>query len=252
MEKVSFIYEWTNLKDGIKYVGSHYGTFDDGYVSSSNYFNSFYKQSPSSFERKILKTFYSREDAFIEETKLLCSVDAAKNVNYYNLTNQAGFGWSHHKDTLLSKIFYKRISESKKGTPSKNKGIPISEEQKIKLSDEWVISGQNIEGEIVIVNMLKFCRENNLNPSAMSAVARGKRKQHRGYKCKKITNKRNVEYNPIEWKSKGKRGGASFGDKNKASKKVKVKGVIYDCINQASKETKLSRYLIKKIGDFNV
>ena len=28
--KIAFVYEWNNLKNGMKYIGSHFGFFDDG------------------------------------------------------------------------------------------------------------------------------------------------------------------------------------------------------------------------------
>ncbi len=53
------------------------------------------------------------------------------------------------------------------------------------ISRKWLVI--NSEGnEFKIKNMNKFCRENNLSPAHMSSVAKGKRKQHKGYKCKKL------------------------------------------------------------------
>lgn len=40
--------------------------------------------------------------------------------------------------------------------------------------------------KIIIYHMQNFCKENNLWPSAMSQVAAGKQKAHKGYTCKKI------------------------------------------------------------------
>ena len=39
---------------------------------------------------------------------------------------------------------------------------------------------------IVVCGITQFCRENNLNPSAMVAVSKGKRSHHKGYLCKKL------------------------------------------------------------------
>jgi hypothetical protein len=251
-DKIAFVYEWTNIKNGTKYTGSHFGFINDGYISSSDYFNSIYKENPSIFKRKILFIFEKRIDALTKEFEILTEVDAAKNTKYYNLCNNPGRGWSHHDDCELSKIFYDKISKSKKGKPAHNKGIPMSEEQKKKMSDMWIVSGPNINGEIKINNMYKFCMEYNLNPSAMSAVARGKIQHHHQYKCRKITNKKNVKYEYKKWESKGKPGGVSYGAKNGWSKKVKIGEVIYDCMREASKQTGLSLHLIRKKGDFNV
>ena len=251
--KIAFVYEWNNLKTGMKYIGSHFGTFNDGYISSSNHFNLIYKKTPSIFERKILFVFEKRIDALKKESEMLNEVGAARNLKYYNLCNTPGKGWSHHDDDNLSKIFYEKISKSKKGKPAHNKGIPMSQDQKKKLSDRWIVSGPNIDGEIEVDNMLQFCIKNNLNPSAMSAVARGKVSHHHYYKCKKITSKRDSNYKYKEWKSKGKVGGSkNFGSKNGFSKKVKIRDVVYECMREASEKTGLSLYLIRKQGDFNV
>lgn len=253
MKKVSFVYLWKNLENGMKYIGSHHGTYEDGYVSSSTYFNEYYNQNSLIFERQILSVHNTRMEALMEEEKLLIEVDAANSEEYYNLINVCGKGWSHHENENLSKIYYDRISKAKKGISSKNKGVPMKEEQKLKLSDLWIVTGPGIDGYIIIKNMSKFCEENKLNPSAMSAVARGKIRKHLGYWCKKLTNKRNVVYEPKEWESKGKVGGSkNFGSKNGFSKKVKIDGVLYDCIREAVKKTGLSYYLIRKKGDFNV
>ena len=251
-EKLAFVYEWENIISKMKYIGSHYGHLNDGYISSSNHFNPIYYETPLTFERKILFTFCTRIEALKKEKKLLCEVNAAKNPNYYNLCNEPGNGWSHHENVELSKIFYKKISDARKGKPAHNKGIPMNEDQKYKLSDSWIISGPNIENEIIIKNMSEFCRKNNLNPSAMSAVARGKVRHHYGYKCKKLTNIKNVKYDYNEWESKGKPGGVNYGSKNGWSKKVKIEEVIYDCMREASEKTGLSLHIIRKNGDFNV
>jgi len=99
---------------------------------------------------------------------------------------------------------------------------------------------------------IKILTKNNLNPSAMSAVARGKVRHHYGYKCKKLTNIKNVKYDYNEWESKGKPGGLNYGSKNGWSKKVKIEEVIYDCMREASEKTGLSLHIIRKNGDFNV
>ena len=42
-------------------------------------------------------------------------------------------------------------------------------------------------GEIIVVfNLSKYCRQNNLNVGHLSSVANGNRKHHKGYGAKKI------------------------------------------------------------------
>jgi len=44
------------------------------------------------------------------------------------------------------------------------------------------------EGEVfTITNIKKFCRDKNLSPSHMSSVSTGRRKQHKGWRCRKLS-----------------------------------------------------------------
>ena len=38
MEYIGFIYEWTNLINGKKYIGSHKGKIEDNYIGSGKLF----------------------------------------------------------------------------------------------------------------------------------------------------------------------------------------------------------------------
>jgi hypothetical protein len=40
--------------------------------------------------------------------------------------------------------------------------------------------------EVVVKGITQFCRDNNLSPSAMVAVAKGRRPHHKGYKCSRL------------------------------------------------------------------
>jgi hypothetical protein len=66
---------------------------------------------------------------------------------------------------------------------------------------KWEVTTPNGE-TIIIENMAKFCLENNLQKSKMTLVSQGERKQHKGYKCHKITgNKKEYdgEFSLFEW-----------------------------------------------------
>lgn len=54
-----------------------------------------------------------------------------------------------------------------------------------KISCDWeVITPQ---GEVLLINnMSAYCKENNLSASKMTGVAKGDRKHHKGFKCKKL------------------------------------------------------------------
>lgn len=249
--KTGFIYQWTNVNNNMRYIGSHFGNVNDGYISSSNYFNEEYFKDPSTFVREILLSGLSREEALEKEQAMLIELDAARSLEFYNLHNYSGKGWTHHSDPSLAKIYYSRISKGRKGQPAKNKGVPMTPEQKKKLADQWLVVDPTGE-EFVIHNMREFCLNNDLNPSAMSRVARGKVRQHKGYFCKKLSNNRAVDYEYQPWASKGKPGKARYGGDNSFSKKVKINNTIYNSMQEASNDTGLSLHLIRKKGDFNV
>lgn len=232
------------------YIGSHCGTENDGYISSSNYFNPIYEKNPEDFERTIIYYGDSRLDVIEREQELLCEIDAANSKLYYNLHNYSGKGWSHHDNPDLAKIYYKRISEARKGKPSPHKGKNIWREHNrhnLRI-DTWLV--RDPEGnEFEIENMLEFCKEHNLNPSTMSAVARGKRRVHKGYWCKKLTNTRDVDYQYTEWQSKGYEAKARYGADNGCAKSVVVEGIEYGSMREACDATGLSMYKLRKIGN---
>jgi hypothetical protein len=152
----------------------------------------------------------------------------------------------------LAKIYYSRISESKKGKQSPHKGKTLwGEHNRYKLKiDKWAVtdpSGNSFE----IENMLKFCKEHNLNPSAMSAVARGARRHYKNYFCKKLTNRRNVKYSYTEWQSKPRTNKPLCGGDNPASKSIQINGVYYGSVTEASMATGLSSYKLRKLRDVN-
>ena len=68
------------------YVGSHNGSSDDGYVSSSRWMNYEYKYRPSDFKRKIVKRFDTHHDALLCEYSLITKMGESNfGKKYYNL-----------------------------------------------------------------------------------------------------------------------------------------------------------------------
>jgi hypothetical protein len=94
-----FIYEWTDLATGLKYLGKHEGTPDDGYISSGTIFIKEYNLRPNDFIRKILwssdKT--NATELSSQEEKYLNQISDddlyyGKNRKYYNqVRNSAGY-----------------------------------------------------------------------------------------------------------------------------------------------------------------
>ena len=120
----AFVYKWTNIITHKKYIGYHKGTEDDGYISSSRYFNEEYVKRPENFKREILAKG-SIQDMIMIETTLLKDVNAAKSIEYYNQSNG-------------SDTFYRcgpHSEETKKKLREINKGRKHTQETKNKISN---------------------------------------------------------------------------------------------------------------------
>lgn len=93
-----YIYEWTNILNGKKYIGSHYGAVEDYYTGSGKDFMKAYKKSPQNFKMVVLEYVPVDDKKLVLEVekKWLDSIPNIKdNPNYYNLNNDAagGFGY---------------------------------------------------------------------------------------------------------------------------------------------------------------
>lgn len=92
-----FVYEWTDSKSGMKYIGSHYGDCADGYKGSNVRFQRAIKSRPENFFRIILDIVKEDDKKLLLECeqKWLDSVKNIKdNILYYNKKNEACGGWS--------------------------------------------------------------------------------------------------------------------------------------------------------------
>ena len=100
----------------------------------------------------------------------------------YNLTfgGEGSHGYKHSQEVC------KFISEMKTGIKMSEKSIRIRSE---KQSLDWEITYPNGEVEQVR-NLNEFCRLNALAPAGMSRVAYGKRKSHKGFKCRRLSPKK--------------------------------------------------------------
>jgi hypothetical protein len=83
----------------------------------------------------------------------------------------------------------KRAKKLKKSRIKSNKNRKFSQETKDKIgnknSKKWKVT--NPSGKTLIIkNLNKLCRENNLTMTLMCYVALGKQKQHKGWRCEHI------------------------------------------------------------------
>lgn len=153
-EKYGFVYIWYDRKYKRYYIGSHWGTENDGYICSSNWMYNTYKRRPEDFKRRILKRiFTNRIDLLNEEQRWLNLIDNDKlathlttkkqreTLRYYNITKIVQKSWWSDTDQRLT--IGEKISAAKKGkkctmTPEQleERGKKVSEAKKGKLLTE--------------------------------------------------------------------------------------------------------------------
>ena len=85
----AFVYVWKNLQTGVRYIGCHKGTPDDGYDFSSNYLREDYEKNPEMFSRQIF-AYGKTKEMFEWESALQKKVDAKKSSKFYNKHNGDG------------------------------------------------------------------------------------------------------------------------------------------------------------------
>ena len=192
-------------EDDIKYMGS--GTAMKSAIK---------KYGIENFTKEVDEVFESREEANLYEAKIV-NINWVKDRNNYNLALGGGIYSSQLKSKDSPYYNIPRTNEVKVKISNSRKGIKVSQEVKNKISqslmgrfkghknpfygkthsDEvkeklaeyssknWLII--NPDGDsFEIYNLEKFCRENNLHARHMGAVAQGKEKTYKGWKCKKL------------------------------------------------------------------
>ena len=145
----AFVYKWTHHPSLRWYIGSrtaqgcHPG---DGYICSSRQVRPLIESAGSEWTRTVVATG-TPKDMLELETVILELFDAKNDPRSYNQHNGDGrFTTSgvepHNKGKYIprnkpswnSGKKAPQISAAKKGKPAPNKGVPMSEEQKVKIS----------------------------------------------------------------------------------------------------------------------
>lgn len=81
-----FVYIWYDRKHKRFYVGSHWGTPDDGYICSSKWMKRNYERRPQDFKRRILAYRDNRVSLVEEEFRWITMIKPEESgTRYYNL-----------------------------------------------------------------------------------------------------------------------------------------------------------------------
>lgn len=134
--RYGFVYIWYDRKRKMFYIGSHWGTEDDGYICSSNRMRKAYRRRPTDFSRKIIEKTELREELLDIENKWLRKAEQKKQ-KYYNLCFTTSNNlWWHNEESRLS--VGEKISRKNKANPdfgNWNLGTTLCEETRKKISE---------------------------------------------------------------------------------------------------------------------
>ena len=120
-----FIYEWTNMLNGKKYIGSHAGTIDDGYIGSGKVFQrAIKKHGIKNFTRAIIEYVEVEDRQYLLEREKfhLDEVNAYYSADYYNVAKDViggdtKAGWTDERrqefSNQIKQIWANRTEEEK-------------------------------------------------------------------------------------------------------------------------------------------
>ena len=125
--KYGFVYIWFDKKHRRYYVGSHWGTEDDGYICSSRWMRKAYRRRPQDFKRRTIVKIDDRRQLLEVEGRFLAMMKPEEiGKRYYNLNiGKRGPGhWSTDEEKRLSvgqKISKSRLNMSEESRNSYRK-----------------------------------------------------------------------------------------------------------------------------------
>ncbi len=128
LEKYGFVYIWRDRKHKRYYIGSHWGTEDDGYICSSRWMRNSYRRRPEDFKRKtISKNLKSVRETFVEEQKWISLIKEFElGVRYYNRTRNVIHGDGVDRKGI-SEQTREKMRQAKLGTSNIHKGKSLEE-----------------------------------------------------------------------------------------------------------------------------
>lgn len=189
------IYKITNKINNKEYIGKHQtNNLDDGYMGSGkNLKRAVDKYGVENFTKEILFVLDSEDEMNCKESEIVTE-EYCSRKDTYNICVGGKGGWSYINKEIWKdekrvehnrkySIFDKKEFQSSL-THRKEAGTKggIAKHKKYAILYEIKFPDGNL---LEIDNLSKFCRENNLNKGHMASIARGERKHHKGFSCRK-------------------------------------------------------------------
>lgn len=116
------------------------------------------------------------------------AIDATKGMNGRQHTAKTKLRQSRTAKLRSTPEYRENISAKLKGHPGHMKGRKLTPEQidkvKRRHNKKWIVVMPD-GTELRIIGLSEFCRKNNLIQGHMVSVAQGKRKHHKGWKCRR-------------------------------------------------------------------
>jgi hypothetical protein len=134
MEKYGFIYLWYDKKRKMFYLGSHWGTENDGYICSSNRMRDAYRRRPNDFKRRIVQNNIKRDVLLSEEYKWLSKIQEFElGKKYYNLRKHK---WGHWSTDLSSNFSVQEKIKATLAKPEVREKIGAANRGRVKSKEE--------------------------------------------------------------------------------------------------------------------
>lgn len=140
-----FVYIWYNRVSKMFYIGSHWGSEDDGYICSSKWMLNAYRKCSQDFQksdgrpnRKILMKIYSSRENLLTEEKYWLSMikESELGIRYYNLYKRVQQSWLCTEERRMS--IGDKISRTKKGRVfTEEHKAALRKPKKVGHTDEW-------------------------------------------------------------------------------------------------------------------
>ena len=203
-KKQYFVYLTTNLINGKKYIGKHYGLLNDGYLGSGKIFkDAVQKYGKKNFSRQILEFCLNQKDLNEAEKRWIKIFNAVEDSNFYNLEagGQGGQNYQTLKNWYLNnpekgkeinlknairvnewkqehpEVIEKAVTAMQAGYQKWRQEHPEQyEEKKQKIIAIQGIRVKCVETGEIFCSVREAARAYNLSSSQISRVINGKRK----------------------------------------------------------------------------